>query len=202
MPNQSFFWFCQELLKYYRDDTRIMTISGNNFQFGKVRGEGSYYFSKYVHLWGWATWRRAWKYFDVDIKSLDEFKRKNQIINIFRTKQQQKYWLKVFQIVYEGKLDAWDYQWVYTCFINNGLCIMPNINLVSNIGFGIDSTHTKDKNSIFSKTEAKDIKNIIHPHFILANQEADNLDSKLSFGNVSIFTRLKNKMVRIISKII
>ena len=152
LPSQSFFWFCQELLEYYRADTRIMMISGNNFQFGKVRGEGSYYFSKYAHLWGWATWRRAWRYYDVDMKSFEKFKIESQINNIFRIKQQQKYWTKIFQSVYDGKIDTWCYQWAYTCFINNGLCIMPNVNLVSNIGFGADSTHTKEENNIFSNT--------------------------------------------------
>jgi len=202
LPSQSFFWFCQKLMEYYRDDTRIMTISGNNFQFGKIRGEGSYYFSKYAHMWGWATWRRAWKCFDVNMKNFEEFKKEAQINNIFNIKQQQKYWTKIFQIVYEDKLDAWDYQWSYAHFINNGLCIIPNVNLVSNIGFGINSTHTKDENSIFSSMEAKDITKINHPNFILPNQEADNLDSKLSFGNISIFTRVKNKIARIIRDII
>jgi len=202
LPNQSFFWYCQELLKYYRDDTRIMTISGNNFQFEKIRGEGTYYFSKYVHLWGWATWRRAWKCFDVDIKSFDEFERENQIKNIFQIKQQQKYWMKVWQKIYDNKIDTWDYQWAYTCFINNGLCIMPNANLVSNIGFGIDSTHTKDGNSIFSKIEVKNITEIIHPKFVLVDQEADFFTSKLCFGNKNIFERVKNKVLRVISKII
>jgi len=197
LPNQSFFWYCQELLKYYRDDTRIMTISGNNFQFEKIRGEGTYYFSKYVHLWGWATWRRAWKCFDVDIKSFDEFERENQIKNIFQIKQQQKAWSKVLRSVYEGRLDAWDYQWAYTCFINNGLCIMPNANLVSNIGFGIDSTHTKDGNSIFSKIEVKNITEIIHPKFILVDQEADLLTSKLCYRE-NIFTRINNEILSLV----
>jgi len=87
-------------------------------------------------------------------------------------------------------------------FINNGLRIMPNVNLVSNIGFGIDSTHTKDENSIFSSMEAEEIIEINHHTFILPDQEADNLDSKLNFGNISIFTRIKNKMVRIVREII
>ena len=200
LPSQSFFWFCQELLEYYRSDRRIMMVSGNNFQFGKARGEGSYYFSKYVQVWGWATWRRAWKCFDVNMKNFEEFKKEVQINNIFNIKQQQKYWPKVFQIVHEGKIDTWDHQWAYTCFINNGLCIKPNINLVSNIGFGSNSTHTKDKNSIFSEVEAREITDIIHPNFVLADQEADLLTSKLCFGNVSIFARVKNKILRIIRK--
>ncbi len=201
LPSQSFFWFCQELLKKYRNDTRIMIISGNNFQFGRIRGEGSYYFSKCAHIWGWATWRRAWKHYDVNMKSYEKFSTENQINNIFQIKQQQKYWMKVLQLAYDDKLDAWDYQWSYTCFINNGLCIMPNVNLVSNIGFGIDGTHTKEESSIFSNIEAEEITEIAHPEFILADQEADLLTSKLCFVNKSIFERVKNKALRIIRKL-
>lgn len=202
LPSQSFFWFCQELLEYYRNDTRVMYISGDNFQFGHKRGEGTYYFSKYSHIWGWATWRRAWNFFDLNMNNFEEFETENQINNIFRIRQQQKYWMKFFQLAYDGKIDTWDYQWVYTCLINNGLCIMPNVNLVSNIGFGSDSTHMKYKSSIFSEMEAREITDIIHPNFVLVDQEADLLTSKLCFGNISIFKRVKNKMVRIIRDII
>jgi len=202
LPSQSFFWFCQELLKYYRNDTRIVQISGNNFQFGRKKREGSYYFSKYAYLWGWATWRRAWRYYDVDMKSFEKFKIENQINNIFRIKQQQKYWMKNFQLAYDGKIDTWDYQWVYTCLINNGLCIMPNINLVSNIGFGTDSTHTKGESSIFSNMETEETAEIIHPEFVSADQEEDLLNSKLCFSNKNIFERVKNKVSRIIGKIV
>lgn len=202
LPTQSFFWFCQELLKYYRNDTRIMMISGDNYQFGRKKSEGSYYFSKYALLWGWATWRRAWRYYDVGMKSFEKFKTESQIKNIFRIKQQQKYWMNAFQLVYDSKIDTWCYQWVHTCLINNGLCILPNDNLISNIGFGLHSTHTKDENSIFSNMKTKDITEIIHPEFVLVDQEADLLISKLCFGNKSIFKRVKNKILRIINKII
>ncbi len=201
LPNQSFFWFCQELLKYYRNDTRIMHISGNNFQFGHKRGEGTYYFSKYNHIWGWATWKRAWKYFDVNMKSFEEFKKEGQINNIFRIKQQQKYWVRVFQKTYDSEIDSWGYIWTYTCFTNNGLCVLPNVNLVSNIGFGPESTHTKGNDSIFSQMEAEEISEIVHPEFVLADQKADLLTSKLCFGNKNIFERVKNKVLRIINKI-
>jgi hypothetical protein len=179
-----------------------MHISGDNFQFGNSRGEGSYYFSKYNHIWGWATWKRAWKHYDVNMKNFEDFLKSNQIINIFKIKQQQKYWMNIFQRVYNNKINTWDYQWAYTFFINNGFCIMPNVNLVSNIGFGVQSAHTQSENSIFSKMEAKEITEIKHPNFVLADQEADFLTSKLCFGNKNIFERVKNKMVRIISKII
>ena len=194
LPSQSFFWFCQELLEHYRNNTKLMHISGNNFQFGKIRGKGSYYFSKYAYIWGWATWRRAWKDYDVNMKNFPKFKIENQINNVFNIKQQQKYWTKIFQIVFEGKIDTWDYQWAYSCFINNGLCITPNYNLVSNIGFGENSVHTKDSNNILSNMEVKDIKNIIHPNFIILDQEADCYTSKICYENRNIFIRIKNKI--------
>ena len=177
-------------------------ISGDFFQFSKMRGEGSYYFSKYPHLWGWATWKRAWKHFDVRMKSFKKFKTGNQINNIFQIKQQQKYWMKIFQIVYESKINSRAYPWAYSCFINNGLCITPNVNLVSNIGFNKEALHANDENSILSKVKTEDITEIIHPEFFLADQEADLLTSKLCFGNISIFKRIVNKVTRVIGKII
>jgi len=201
LPNQSFFWFCQELLEYYRNDTRIMHISGDNFQFGRKRGEGSYYFSKYSHIWGWATWRRAWRCFDVNMKNFEEFKTGNQINNVLQIKQQQKYWIKNFELTYNGKINTWDYIWLYTCFINNGLCIMPNKNMVSNLGFSKESLHTKDENSIFSEMEVEEITEIIHPEFILADQEADFFTSKLCFSNANMFKQIIDKALRMIKKL-
>nr|MBA3765731.1 glycosyltransferase family 2 protein [Acidobacteriota bacterium] len=68
LPHPTFFPFCAELLERHRDDERVMMISGDNFQFGRKRTQYSYYFSRYTHTWGWATWRRAWRYFDREIK--------------------------------------------------------------------------------------------------------------------------------------
>ncbi len=96
-----------------------MMISGDNFQFGKMKGEGSYHFSKYPHLWGWTTWRRACRHYDVNMKNFEIFKKRNQIKNIFPIKQQQKYWMYIFQKVYDNKINTWDYQWGYTCLLFN-----------------------------------------------------------------------------------
>jgi len=90
LPSQSFFWFCQELLERYKDDTRIMVISGDNFQNGITRGTCSYYFSRYNHIWGWASWRRAWKYYSVDMKLWPDVA-KNQGLNNSLKKKQMLY---------------------------------------------------------------------------------------------------------------
>ena len=183
IPTQSFFRYSQELLEHYRNNEKIMVISGNNFQFGQKRGEASYYFSIYPHTWGWATWRRAWKHFDFAIKSLPEFKTNNNIQNIFKDKSIQKYWLEIFDKVYGGKRgDIWDYQWLYAVWSNNGLAIIPNVNLVSNEGFGPEATHTKKPDKKISGLKTEDIHfPLIHPETIKPNTVADTFTSSFFF---------------------
>lgn len=174
LPSQSFFWFCQELLEYYRDDTRIMHISGNNFQFGRKIGNASYYFSKFGLIWGWATWKRAWRYYDVKMKTFSQFKDEDQIRNIFYDKKMQNYYMKIFDKAYKGEIDTWDYQWLYSRLINRGISIHPNINLVQNIGFGIDASHTKNVDKKIRNNLAKNLQfPLKHPIFKLFNKIAD-----------------------------
>jgi hypothetical protein len=172
--DESFFPFAQEMLERYRKNEQVMHISACNFQDGIKRGNASYYFSKYCHVWGWATWRRAWKYYDVKMKDFDEFKSENTIKNFHFDRKMQKYWMKYFQIVYENKLDTWDFQWVYTIWKRNGIGIIPNVNLVTNIGFGEEATHTVDTDHILSEIKSESIKEIIHPNIIKIENEADN----------------------------
>lgn len=174
VPTQSFFRFCQELLDYYRDDTRVMNISGTNWQFGRKIGKGSYYFSKYNLIWGWATWKRAWKHYDVNMKTFPRFKEENQIRNIFRTIAEQNHFLKLFEKTYEGKIDTWDFQWMYSRLIANGLSILPNTNLIRNIGFREDATHTKEIDSKRKNNPAMELEfPLKHPDFMLVNDCAD-----------------------------
>jgi hypothetical protein len=149
LPSPSFFYFCQTLLERYRDDERIFMIGGNNFQFGINRTEDSYYFSRYAEIWGWATWRRAWQCYDVTMMSWPAFKAAGGMRWAFEHPAEQQYWERYFQETYEGKIDTWDYIWFYTCLSQSGLSILPNINLVSNLGFGPNATHTFDVASHF-----------------------------------------------------
>lgn len=171
--DDSFFLFAQEMLERYKNDERIMHIGAANFQDGKKRGEASYYFSKFCHVWGWATWRRAWNHYDVSIKSFGEFREKNLIKNILPDRKMQSHWLKLFQTVYDNALDTWDFQWVYTVWERRGMSIIPNVNLVSNIGFGEEATHTKDSGHILSENKSGSVTELIHPDIIEINEEAD-----------------------------
>ncbi|MFA5403432.1 MAG: hypothetical protein WC358_00685 [Ignavibacteria bacterium] len=197
--DESFFTFVQELLERYRNDERIMHIGAANFQDGKRRGDASYYFSKFCHVWGWATWRRAWKHYDVAIKSLDEFKSKNKIANILPDEKMQKHWLKLFQTVYDNALDTWDFQWVYTVWEQNGMSIIPNVNLVSNIGFDEEATHTRDSDHVLAENKSGSVSNLIHPEIIKTNEEAD----KYTFYHKiyqSKWKKIKSRFVRILKK--
>lgn len=128
LPTLSFFNFCQTLLEYYRFDERIMHISGDNFQFGKSRTPYSYYFSKYAHCWGWASWRRAWKYYDKDMKTWPELKELKILDTIYDDSHEQRYWTDIFDRTHEGNIDTWAYQWIFTCWIQSGLSILLLLN--------------------------------------------------------------------------
>lgn len=186
LPAPSFFHFCETLLEYYRYDERIMKISGDNFQFGQSRSEYSYYFSKYTHNWGWATWRRAWKHFDFYMKTWPEFKKTNMIEFVCEDPYEQKYWTMAFDCSFEGAINAWGYQWLYACWSQNGLSVLPSSNLVTNIGFGSGGTHTKDEGSFLSELPTNDIWDIRHPPFVVRHREADTYTFDYVFGGKKI----------------
>ena len=182
LPTQSFFKFCEEMLEKYKNEDKVGMISGDNFQFGKVKNQYSYYFSRYSHIWGWATWRRAWKKYDVSIRIWQELKKEKILKNIFNNVRDEYYWSKIFDDVYKNKIDTWDYQWSFTCFINNYLSVMPEKNLISNIGFSKDSgTHTK-RFSKFSNMETEELQfPLKSPPEIVRSVESDNITQKNNY---------------------
>ena len=177
LPSRSFFFFCQDLLQRYRHDTRIMHIGGNNFLNGwKHDGNYSYYFSRNGHIWGWATWRRAWNFFDFRIKLYEKVKRKGFFNGFFLSPLEKFYRLRKFdKTVAKGdEVDWWDYQWDFARFVNSGLAIVPEKNLVKNIGFGTDATHTINGSSHSAGLEALDIgMPLRHPPFVIRDIESD-----------------------------
>ncbi|MBF2066615.1 MAG: glycosyltransferase family 2 protein [Calothrix sp. C42_A2020_038] len=185
LPAPSFFNFCQTLLERYRYDERIVMIGGTNYQLNQSRTESSYYFSKYAHIWGWASWRRAWKHYDVDIKTWPEYKKQNAISSICEDSYEQKYWTSIFDDVFKGNVDTWDYQWVYTCWSQNGLSIIPNYNLISNVGFRPDATHVPCE-SPWANLPTSDIHEINHPLFVYRNKIADDYTFAHHYGGNSL----------------
>lgn len=177
-PDQSFFRYCQELLSFYRNDERIMTISGNNFQRMEKVTRYSYYFSAFSHIWGWASWERAWANYDISMKKWPELKSTDFLYKILNNKKAVKYWEVIFQETYEGKIDTWDYQWLYSCWLKNGLAIIPEVNLISNIGFGYNAAHTTSSTNEIANMQRKEIKfPLIHPLKVERNISADNIEA-------------------------
>lgn len=190
VPDLTFFDFCQILLAYYRHDTRIMSISGNNFQFGRRRTEYSYYFSRNTHCWGWATWRRAWKYYDIEMKLWPEIKSGEWLRDILQNRAEENFRKRLFEKVYNDKLYGWDYRWDLACWIQNGLTILPQVNLVSNIGFSKEATHTKNTKSPFSNMPSFSMEfPLSHPPFVIRDVQADNFAFQDMYGLLSRATR-------------
>ena len=174
LPHPSFFKYCEELLSWYENNNQIMIISGNNLQFGLQRGAYSYYFSRSPHTWGWATWRRAWQSYDGDMKLWPYLRKTHWLEDILANARYAKLFNRLFNRTYSGLLDTWDYQWVYSIWIRNGITILPNVNLVSNIGFGEDATHTKVKNSVYANIPIEKMNfPLQHPLEIRLDYDAD-----------------------------
>ena len=139
----SFFRFCDELLEKFKNDEKILLISGNNYF--KKKNEYSYFASKNPCFYGWATWKRSWKNYDPKMRDWPKLKEKKWINDIFKDKSSRYYWTKVFDETYSGKKNTWDYQWWYLSLKNNSITLRPSRNLVQHIGSGKDSTHIKSK---------------------------------------------------------
>ena len=172
LPDVSFFAYCAELLERYRHDSRVMHISGSNFMFGRKVGDASYYFSQFPICWGWASWRRAWQLHDSEMNSYPAFAAQKQIDNLIADRHIRSQYLKFFGLNYKNG-DAWDYPWIYTIVSNRGLCILPNVNLVTNIGFGADATTCANANSIVADVRSGSIAKLTHPRFLVNQVAAD-----------------------------
>jgi hypothetical protein len=176
IPDDSFFPFCEELLERYKDDERVMQVSGNNFQFGLTRGDYSYYFSRFGICWGWATWKRAWRHFDLEIKGWDALRQEQWLDAMLGNPAAAEIFHDIFERAYRagGDVDYWDYQWTLACWAQSGLSISPNATLVTNLGCREDGTHTKDSKSRIAQLSIEPLDfPLRHPPFIMPNYEAD-----------------------------
>jgi hypothetical protein len=162
LPGESFFYYCEQLLQIYRNNINIHHISGNNFLPNDWDYSGDYYFSNIPHVWGWATWRRAWKNYDAEMLDYPEnFERIFSRKNVFSkpSKLMIQYY---FDKTFKGQINTWDFQWFYALLKNNGKAINPRVNLVKNIGFNDSATHTNKKNQ-FSQSKISILNINKHP---------------------------------------
>lgn len=174
LPCNDFFKFCDEMLSRYRYDNRIGHISGSNFQNGIKRGIADYYYSKLTNVWGWASWRRVWDNYDINMSSLDLFINEDVASVITIKKEVKKIINNNFLNTKKNLINTWDYQYFYSNLIHGFLSIIPNYNLVINIGFGEEATHTKDPSNFHSLKEFDNLPvQILHPKYFQSNMIAD-----------------------------
>jgi len=166
----------------------VWCISGNNFQDGQWRGDGSYYFSRYNHCWGWASWRRCWQHYDSDLSNWPALRDSGLLDTIFEDPLERQYWSSIWQrLVDEGKPDSWAYRWTFTSLANGGLTALPNLNLVSNVGFGEDGTHTT---GVAEPTVVdQGLGELMHPSFALRDATADRYSFNHHFGGAVMPSR-------------
>lgn len=173
VPHSDFFPYCAQLLEYYQDHQEIGIISGDHFQPKDFPKPYSYYFSKYANIWGWATWRRTWNKFQLDVNQLDEKAVHSAIRKQFQDKSERNFWLNLFQKMKNHEIDTWDYPLQFALWLNQMVCIVPSINLVSNCGFDHRATHTKS-NSSLSNLSTSPILPLVHPQKMEVNSGADH----------------------------
>lgn len=140
LPHPDFFRFSEEMLARYRNDEQVMMVAGTNYMKDKLPIRESYCFSRYYPIWGWASWRRAWCKYDIIMRDWERLKREGHLQSFYSQAYMRRIVTAWFDAAATNRIDTWDIQWFYSCLFNNGLCIVPKNNLISNIG--VVGTHT------------------------------------------------------------
>jgi hypothetical protein len=199
IPNQSFFPFCQNLLEYYRNDSRVLSILGGSW-FLDANIRESYYLSRYHAVGIFATWKRAWELYDAQMTNWPELRNAGILHEIFHDYKTEQYHDRSFQGTYTGEIKSWDYQWVYSCLLNNGLSITPRCNLVSDIG--VTGTHSIAKNKFhFMPTKELDTFNIIHPDCMIPNYKLERAAFEIQLKDYPpLWKDLKKRIGMLVNK--
>lgn len=181
MPDLSFFRYCDELLERFRTVDQIGVVSGNNFQPATWSSGNSYYFSRYPHCWGWATWSRAWQKLDRDMSCWPSLRESDWLKSLFQNRCDQWYWRNMFDETLTGRINSWAVRWVLTCWTEGLLTVLPDKNLVTNVGFGADSVNNlvEDKRAMVP-SESIDFP-MQHPDLVIRNTQADDHTQKTFF---------------------
>jgi hypothetical protein len=183
LPHPTFFRWCEEMLERYRDEEQVMHISGSQLLRRASHNGASYYFSRYVHVWGWATWRRAWRLYDDDLNDWHgktERQREAQLRRMYNEEEERRYWRYVWNN--SDQIDAWDSLWSYAVQSRGRLAANPNANLITNIGFGQEATNaTEDPFGIAGRPlEGMDFP-LVHPPSVTRDRATDARVSELVY---------------------
>lgn len=152
LPSPAFFSYCDTMLERYKHDERVFSVVGNNLVEPWYQHSESYFFSKVFFVWGWASWRRAWQHYDVNMASWPSIRGQKRPLKWMPKKSlHRSYWKLVFDLAFNNQISTWDHQWTYTHWENQAFCVTPSLNLVRNIGFGAEATHTSGSDPEYVK---------------------------------------------------
>jgi hypothetical protein len=185
IPDPSFFGFCENLLDRYRDDERVMMISGTNYFFDTIKIIESYFFSRWYIVWGWATWRRAWDLYDIQMKEWPKFRDQKYLDFLIPHRDARDYYTAAFQMAYENAIDSWAIPWWYSCIFQNGLVVTPKYNLISNIGkYGHFADGKKYEAFLEMPTRSLDNDSMVHPAHVIPNVPLTNAIFDIKLPNI------------------
>lgn len=194
LPHPDFFRYCEDLLERHADDARVMHIGGDNFHQRNPRfhPDASYYFSRYPHIWGWATWRRAWRFYDADLPRLHDRATQERLKRILAPAELDR-WNYLWEQYFMHEIDGWDAQWVYACLMHDGLATVPAANLVTNIGFDAGATHGGTTGYAYASLPAGPLPfPLEHPERVAPDDAADAYISREIFDvNRTVGQRLR-----------
>jgi hypothetical protein len=187
LPSDSFFDYCQIALAKYRNNYLVMHING----YCPLQQSSNPRFTNYISIWGWATWRRAWKLYDVDAAYHESFKKQKLLLKIFP----KSYFLITDFInhVIAGKNNTWDLQWALAIHVFFGAALMPPVNFIENIGFD-NATHSsiKDEKKLRGKSFNINPDTIYFPDEIFIDSRFDDEINYFFNGRYSILKRFKS----------
>lgn len=197
LPSQSFFWYCEVLLAKYRDDESVYLVSGDSRGSESVRMKGDYGFCKYPMIWGWASWAGAWKNYDPEL--LDWPKQRETLpSSISSYKPTVNFWRNIFERMYNKEIDTWDYQFSYLLQKNGGKCIVPKVNLITNVGFSADATHTFSAESEAANRKRYEINiPLIHAPDLESEKKINDFYDRSVFSSKPFIFRAINKLARL-----
>ena len=185
LPHPDFFAYCEQLLERYRDVPQVMWIGGSNLM-GQRSGDASYFFNRINWVWGWATWKRAWQHYDIDVKGLPEFKQRKTVKAINPNRRVQNGFMALLDRAYRDEWDNWDVQATFTIWSHNGVAVHPNANLISNIGFGAQAANTTRADDPLSSLPLEALGAIVHPADITIDADIDTrfFDAHMQFARI------------------
>jgi hypothetical protein len=182
LPDPTFFRFCAELLERYRDDPRLQMVSGCNVLPATSAGPHSYYFSRCYHVWGWATWARAWRTYDLQMRRWPALRESDWLERHLGDRTEASIARAIFDETYAGNVGTWDFQWVLAGWAADGLSVTPSVNLVTNIGYGEAGTHERNAEHQLANLPTEPMRfPLDHPSDVRALESADHEEWRLVY---------------------